>query len=76
MNDQVPPEQIIMRHPPFTHLEVQQGNAPGIRVLVIVDKVTGVVRQIPMAANYAEELGHELSAPSVVVPQGAVNGHG
>jgi hypothetical protein len=73
---QAPPEVLQMRPPPFTHLEVRPGTDPNMRVLMVMDHVGGVLRQIPMHVKYAEELGKELTAPRVLVAPASINGQG
>lgn len=72
VNAQPPPRQIIERAPPFTHMEVRPG-PPGMVMLVILDKLNNELHSYPLATEYAEELGRELTAPRVVMP--GQNGH-
>jgi len=70
-----PPRQILELPPPFTHMEVRPGG-PGMVMLVILDQTRGELHSYPLASEYAAELGRELTAPRVVMPDANGNGNG
>jgi hypothetical protein len=62
-----PPRQIMELPPPFNHFEIQAHPDPNMVLLVIVDRTKNELHSYPMARKYAEELGRELTAPSIEV---------